>query len=455
MRRRSFLAAAGTAVALSGCMSREGAPPTGEGTTTPSTADDQPTTADGPDDSSTTETASVGDAFAVTNVSTTTFSRALRLNDLGRAPIGGVTERSSLDDRARSVVDAAIAGGYETDEVPDWLAAFADDTHVVATEDAIYTLDATLPTYTIRASETSEDAVDGPIADAETYREAVTHDGVVMTGLVRIAARDGVTFYHVWDDLDALLTEYDAVEYRTSLYELTVEVDDPGAPYTITATEPSIEALADGPVVRADEQSTGIRDHLVAAANTEGVYAFDDAPDGLIDLVENTRYVYHDGRFYAAYVEADSTVPVDIVAAPAEPTTDGRPTLEIGVLNDAETPHSVMSGAPRPLGYLTYEPVDVDGSPPERPVLWTDAYEESDHVHVSDGEVTAINAIGLVTEYVPGEERTDVYAVRGEPAPGTYRVRDEVGVESAGQTLPYAVQFDVIPPEDADAAGNR
>jgi hypothetical protein len=444
MRRRPFLAAAGTGLALSGCLSRDDAAE--PGTTQPVRSDDPAaaTSPSGTTDATTDEPTSTTGNALLEDVTARSFAYALRLNDLGRVPRGGATDLADLGDDEQQVVTAAIDGSYETESVPPWLAQFADDTRYVATDDRVYVLEFSLPTYTVTASETTAEAVDGEIADSETYREAVTHDGVVLSGLLRIAARDGVQFYALWDDLESLATDYAAVEYHGEVYTLDLQVDDPGAPYSVEAQAADPAELVDGTVTKAAVHPAAVREHLVAAGERQGVYAFDDAPDGLLDAVREHDYVYHNGTFYAAYVEKDDPVPVEVFAnaVASEDGDSGSPRLRIGVRNTGSELVSVMSGAPRPLGVLTYAPVD-DASADDGGTLWTDAYEESDHVHVQDGEVGAVNAIGLVTEYAPGEERTDTYGVRGDPSPGTYRVRGSLGVDSSGETLPYEVRFTV------------
>lgn len=448
MRRRPFLAAASTATALAGCLSDDGTAGT-DGTT--SRTDDESTTSTVDESSDSAAEQGTTAAFRVKRVTPRTYAYALRLNDLGRVPGGNPTDIDDLADRQRDVVETAIDGAYETESVPSWLAAFADDTRYVTHDEEIYAFTFRLPTYTIMAEQTDADAVEGAVAGRDAYRSAVTHDGVVFSGLVRVAARDGVTFHHLWPDLKSFLEAYDAVEYRGDVYELSVEETDPGAPYTVTATPEPVDKLADGPVARTDEQPAAVREHLVAAAEMDGVYAFDDAPKGLFRVVREHRYAYHDGRFYASYVESDAPVPVDVVARASGYTDvagEGlRPTIDVAIRNLGDATAGVSSGAPRPFGVLWYEPVDGDVSDenPTRGVLWSDAYEESGHVHVEDGEVTAVDAIGLVTEYGPGESDRERFVVRGDPDEGTYRVRDSVGVtiDGADQTLPYEIRFQV------------
>jgi hypothetical protein len=96
---------------------------------------------------------------------------------------------------------------------------------------------------------------------------------------------------------------------------------------------------------------------------------------------------------------------------------------------------------------LRYRPVDD----PERGwLLWTDAYEESDHVTVEDGEVKMVHSIGLSTELGAGESTGRTFTLRESAAdldPGAYVVEGAVGVDDSpggSGTFPYRVVFRVV-----------
>lgn len=398
----------------------------------------------GDDRATTTRTVTDGGrSLSVANVET--FAYALRLNDLGTSPHGPVPAVADLDDRERRVVEAAIAEGYETDDPPAWLRKFAGGTPFVQADGAFHRLDHTLPTYTVTAEAASESEVDGAIADREAYREAVTHDGRVTSGLLRVARREGYRLTYVWPSLRAFLDEYDAVRYRGDLLAVSLDVDDPGPPYEVTAEPASLSEVANGPVWDASDAPADVREVLAEATATEGIYPTHDLPDGLLGKLDANDYVHLDGRFYTTYVENREPLPVTLSARFEDGTLDDGATLRLALRNDADGPIQVMSGAPRPFGVLRFHPVS-EAEP--RRLLWTDAYEESSHVHTDGRQVKMVNSVGLNTAVAPGGEAARTFTVGDADLPaGEYVVEDDVHVDLSGEdsrTLPYRVTF-VVP----------
>jgi len=370
-----------------------------------------------------------------------TFAYALRLNDLGTAPSGPVPAVADLDDREREVVEAAVADRYETDDPPAWLRQFVGGTRFVERDGAFHRLHDTLPTYTVTAEPVAESEVDGEIADSDAYREAVTHDGVVTSGLLRVARREGYRLQYVWPSLREFRDEYDAVRYRGDLLSMSLSVDDPGPPYTVTAERASLSDVADGPVWDASSTSADLRAVVREAGATEGVYAAQRLSDGLLDRLDANDYVHLDGRFYTTYVEKREPVPVSLGARFEDASLDGDgATLRIALRNEADATVQVMSGAPRPFGVLRYHPA---GAKEPRRLLWTDAYVESDHVRTEGREVKRVNSIGLQTTVAPGGEAARAFTIEDDLPSGEYVVEDDVQVAYPGgdATLPYRVTF--------------
>ncbi|WP_135805584.1 hypothetical protein [Halorussus marinus] len=416
MKRRPFLRTVAGALGTGGCVGRAETPPSA----VEATADTTP-----PDGS-----------LAVDRVAA--YDRAVRLNDLGEDPDGEVAEFSGLGDRERAVVDAALAGGYETDDPPTWLVKFASGTAVVEREGTYYRLEHTLPTTAISGEAVAASTVDGEIADHQTYEDAVTHDGRIATGLVRLARREGVELTYVWPGLRRFLREYDAVEYRGTVTALSVEVDDGGPPYRLSAGEASVSAAVDAPVWNAATADPAVRELLGRAAATRGAYGVDAAPDRFFERVAAHPYVYLDGTFYAASVERRESTSVSVDASVA----DGI--VRLSLRNVADRELSVTGPVPAPFGVLDCHPVD---DPDDRRLLWSDAYAASDHVRTDGRSVERVADIEVTSSVAPGERVEATYGVRPEAlASGRYAVDGSVGVERDGErSVPvrYRVEFTV------------
>jgi hypothetical protein len=435
MRRRQALhLLAGAGAGLAGCLGR---------TTTPGA--DSPT--DSPTDSpgatgTSGGTADIDDGqLAVLAVEHDRY--AVRLNDMGESLGGRADPVADLSPRRRDVVTAAIDDGYSTEDPPDWLQEFLSSTRFVKRDGAFYRLSHDLPRTELTAEAVAESEVDGEIADYGTYEAAVTHDGLVMSGLMRTAKREGVELIYVWPSLDSFLEEYDAVRYRGDVLDFSTSVDDPGAPYEVTAEEASLGDLARGPVWDARDEPDPVRSLIRAAGETSGLYSFSDLPEGLFENLDDHEYVYLDGTFYTTYVEKREPLPASVSAEFRDDSLDGDgATLEMAVHNDGTEPIRVQSGAPRPFGVLHFHPA---GETEPNHLLWSDAYEESGHVHTEGRDVRSINAIGLTTELDGGESARRSFTVLQSDLPaGEYVVEDSLGIgirrEHAG-SLPYRIRF--------------
>ncbi|WP_115864355.1 hypothetical protein [Halorussus litoreus] len=459
MRRRPFLHLAAAAVATSGCLGTsepvDDEPSATTGTTSTETTTGTATEETTSSTESTTESAESAGPLAVERVEA--FDYAVRMNDLGQNPGGGAVQFDDLTDREQGIVERALDGGYETDDPPDWLLQFAEGTPVVARSGAYYQLDHDFPTTTVTAEAVSESEVDGEIADYEAYEAAVTHDGRVMSGLLRIAREKGMDFTHVWPSLREFLDEYAAVRYHGDVVSMSADVEDSGPPYGVSATEISVSEAVGGDVWQVAEADAEVRELVRAAGNASGAYGFDSAPAGLFEKLENHRYAYLDGAFYTTYVEATESAPVSLSAEVAGESGDGSSEsgegagesggkLRLALENDADSELEISTGAPRPFGVLHAAPV---GESDENHLLWTDAYAESDHVHTEGREVEAINAIGLIVTLAPGETAGESFEVpTGEMASGEYVVDVSVGVEGGenggdSSTARYRVVFSV------------
>lgn len=362
------------------------------------------------------------------------------MNDLGSTPHGEAPTVASLSDRRARVVRAALDDGYETSELPEWLVTFLTEIRYVRRDGTYYRLNEDLPQYEFTARETTEADVEGRIADRETYREAMTHDGVVSSGLLRHARQGGVTVTDPWPGLLAFVRTYDAVRFRGDLLavSLTVTGDDP--PYTVVAERVSPTAVADGSVFDATNASRRVRKAVRAAGETSGVYA-DDVPETLLDAVASHQYVYLDETFYWAGLERRGELPVTVEVTVTDAAVAGAdsPRIRLTLVNESDENVSVTSGAPPPFGVL-----HLRGPDDESRLLWTDAYRESDHVGTDGRSVTFVESVGVVSDLPANGRRSRTYAVLGELPPGDYRLRGNVGVRTDDeQTLPYRISLRV------------
>ncbi|PSP78149.1 hypothetical protein BRC81_08915 [Halobacteriales archaeon QS_1_68_20] len=189
--------------------------------------------------------------------------------------------------------------------------------------------------------------------------------------------------------------------------------------------------------------TTETRELVREAGETSGGYGFSDAPANLIEALDANRYVYLDGTFYTAYVEKRGTLPASLTVEFTDADLDGGARLRLALHNEADVEITVMSGAPPPFGVLHARPVDDPGT---GHLLWSDAYEESDHVSTEGREITAIESIGLQTRVGPGDSVERAFDVQADLPAGEYVVADEVEIglpDDDGGTLPYRIRFRV------------
>ena len=187
-----------------------------------------------------------------------------------------------------------------------------------------------------------------------------------------------------------------------------------------------------------------MREVVREAGTDSGAYSLDEPPEGLLEALDSHDYVYLNGTFYTAYVENRDAHDVSLAAEAVEGDDDGSPPrLRLTLRNDSDGSIEVMSGAPRPFGVLICHPTD---DPNIRHLLWTDAYEENDHVHTEGREVVAVNDIGLLTTLDPGGEVSREFELPADLPAGEYVIDNGLGIEYAdreGGTFPFRVVFSV------------
>lgn len=158
---------------------------------------------------------------------------------------------------------------------------------------------------------------------------------------------------------------------------------------------------------------------------------------------EPATYADHDFYFgtagYAVTadvdVESDPDAPVDLSVAVdgGRIDEDEAVTLEFALTNEGETPLVVDSGAPAPYGVVRFEEPGDGG---RSLTAWTDAYEESPHVHTSPRRVAMVEGIGVTTTVRPGEVVRETYELSTATSgiqPGTYRYEDVARIRTDPQ----------------------
>lgn len=389
---------------------------------------------------------------------TITFEYVLTMRSLG-PDVGEVTTPlAELDPDAREPVEAAIEDGrHGIDDPPTTLREFFHRPEAtpryVSDGDTYYALDVDLPVFTVRFEEVAPEEVDREPATVGEYMAAITDDRGRRGAPVQELVEDGeYRTYRLDSKVEAFVEENGYLETRETVGRITIDIEDPGSPYEITAREVSSETVHGGIVIELADVPADVRD-LVQEGIDRHRMGLDTVPDVLSDLVASYEYVRADEWFYEPTigetgpthlpVEFEATL-VDDSVRPFDPAR-----IDFSITNTGDKGIGVFSGAPGPFGVLSAE------SNGDRLTLWSDAYAESDHVRTTGRSVRGANDIGIVTELDPGETRTREYQVdRWRLAPGTYPVSEWIGIERyatdeddesivKSTTFPYELRIEI------------
>ena len=363
-----------------------------------------------------------------------TFDFGLRCNDLGTT-LGEFTPLSVLDDPERRVVEAAVAGVYETERPPAWLRRFVHGTDYVRVDGQFYELSATLPTYVVEPTAVDPASVDGPVASRERYRQLRETEYGVSCALTCETADGGYrTTRTVWlrPETDAFLEQFDYVEHHGSVVKLEFHVEDPGPPYQVTARRVAAADVRGGATVDVDDLPADSRADLRRAARSPGVTGVDELSPTVVDALRSHTYLRVDGRYYTTYLSDVRDAPVvawgrvsHSKTAPLEPAR-----LELGVRNVGDTPIEVSGGPPMPFGVASAHP---PGEPDDDRSLWSPAYRETGAITTLGRRPIAVLGIGQTATLAPGATLTTAYEF-GPLRPGTWLVDEDVGVTVDGET---------------------
>jgi hypothetical protein len=358
-----------------------------------------------------------------------------------------MAEFSHLFGREQDIIREALDSGYTTDKAPEWLVTFVASTPYFLRDGQYYELDNPFPSYTIYGEIVTEDEVDGRIASVETYREAVTHDGLVSTGIARLALQDGgLKEPYLWDDFLTFVETYEAFDnpYGEDLVSLTVEHENPEPPYTITAAHVSPTEVSEESIWDATNAPAEVTSVVAAAGEKEGLYGVDSPPTELLDQLDAHQYVYLDGTFYTTYIEKAGELPVSIDATLTDASLADSARIELSLTNHDDEEVEISAGAPKPFGVLRFYPHDNSD---ERFLLWTDDYEENSHVKTDDHSILRIEEVAELLQLKPRETvRREFHIEQSDLKPGQYIIESDVRVrtlDGMGGTLPYRVVFSV------------
>ena len=200
----------------------------------------------------------------------------------------------------------------------------------------------------------------------------------------------------------------------------------------------STPAVADGQVLA----NVGGRLTAVAGPDAEPAHdsldALEPAPYPAAPEYRETDFYFGTGG-YEVTATADATVdegaPFDVSMDASGDFIDENNEVSFAfeLHNRSDQKIGYSHGAPAPLGVITLGGVDGTGN---RITAWTDAYEESGHVHDTPLRgVTMVNSIGLSTSIDPGERIEETYTLSTEThelQPGTYEFSKTVTVSTDG-----------------------
>jgi outer membrane protein assembly factor BamB len=134
-----------------------------------------------------------------------------------------------------------------------------------------------------------------------------------------------------------------------------------------------------------------------------------------------------------ATVDEDAPFDVSLDAAGEVIDADSEVGFEFALHNRSDEKLGLTTGAPRPLGVVTLGGVDGTTG---RITAWTEAYEESGHVHDTPHRgVTGVNAIGLSATIEPDERIEETYTLSAAThaiQPGSYEYSSTHHVSTDG-----------------------
>lgn len=360
-----------------------------------------------------------------------------------------VPDLTDLSPAVSAAVRDAVDGGYESADPPDALREFLDldrETYVRVDGD-YYRLDATLPVVEVwiepvEPSET-EDAV-----SLDEMEKCMHPDPRGFRTPPISRADDPHRTYHLDPRVRSCVEEHPYLRFEDGdHFRYRIAVDDPGPPYSVTATRVSAATLANAEGAVVDWRDVPANAREVLAGATERPVEREAVPDSLREVAAEYEFVRRENTFYEVDLDHPGGAPVRVDArvTDAESREFDPAWLELSVTNTGGRAVELLTGPPPPFGTLGGRRVGGD----ERLVLWTQEYVESRYVGTRAGRLTARLAVGLSVTLDPGETRRTRYQIRRNPGrlpAGTYRVDDGFGVrvgDGESVTFPFTLALDV------------
>lgn len=226
-------------------------------------------------------------------------------------------------------------------------------------------------------------------------------------GAVSGCAGLGLRVVPVPREIDALTVSTDKI-YPTHTYHFVAK----------RCTSETTDARDEKPRITYTDIDAALQPIVHRLVTLDRDVAFDDPPDGLLDLADEyvidcaglcSRYAYAE----IGYVRTDPTAPpVAEVTAVAfnKAWTSG---VELSLRNTLDHPLAVMSGVAPPFGVL--HAVGTDGTDNQF-TLWSDAYAEDEQISVRGGKVLYPDGGGRF-EVAAGSTVTRTYSL-------TYQLAD-------------------------------
>jgi hypothetical protein len=344
--------------------------------------------------------------------------------DRYRSPRGDPVPLAELDEPVREAVRAAIdSPPYTTRDASRALLDGIDDVDLVAYGGAVWDVEHTFPTVTVR--------LDADIAEAEPVADrTVAYDGDVVRSndavedVVSTIASHGVETAprpHETTRLDPAVREfldrYGYVETPRGVGEIVVARTNRTPPHTVRAREATDEELygrrvrevADyGPPTKAFVERVLASDRKTPGNYRDRVHTIypDDVPRRFAgDLDRGSNYVRVDGEVYGfdtRHVHWND-LPLEFRATVAGETaaTAGPVDVRLSVRNAGDRAVRLRMAGPAPFGVLW-----AYGPGGER-VLWNDAYERIETVVVEDGSVVPASDTAVTLH--PDRSRSATY----------------------------------------------